>query len=114
VELAPEANGVVRVLEARRGSVSGDLPLTTFMSQCEGNFDAGGCIIDEPFQPRLPDGMIRCYMGTNKVVGFGHQFVKALLPPRRTMPPPNPNSETARNAVASAPSDTREDAPSLP
>jgi hypothetical protein len=82
VELAPEANGVVRVLEARRGSVSGDLPLTTFMSQCEGNFDAGGCIIDEPFQPRLPDGMIRCYMGTDKVVGFGHQFIKALLPPR--------------------------------
>ena len=25
--------------------------------------------------------MIRCYMGTDKVVGFGHQLIKALIPP---------------------------------
>jgi hypothetical protein len=25
--------------------------------------------------------MIRCYLGTAKVVGFGHQFIKALIPP---------------------------------
>ena len=52
----------------------------------------GGCIIDQPFQPRLPDGMIRCYMGTDKVVGFGHQLVKALIPP----PPEGPDSEAGR------------------
>jgi hypothetical protein len=92
VELVPEAEGIVRVLEARRGSVFADLPLTMFMSRCEVYFEAGGCIIDQPFQPRLPDGMIRCYMGADKVVGFGHQLIKALIPP----PPEGPESPAAQ------------------
>jgi hypothetical protein len=75
------AGGLVSVLEARRGSEPKILPLTEFMAICVGYFAAGGCIIDQPFQERLPDGMIRCYMGTDKVVGFGHQFIKALIPP---------------------------------
>jgi len=48
------------------------------MKRCETYFAAEGCIVDQPFQPRLPDGMIRCYMTSDKVVGFGHQLVKAL------------------------------------
>jgi hypothetical protein len=72
---------VVMVLEARRGSLPETVPLESFMSRCETYFGWGGCIIDQPFQPRLPDGMIRCYMGVDKVVGFGHQKIKALIPP---------------------------------
>ena len=49
------------------------------MARCEPYFAWDGCIIDQSFQPRLPDGMIRCYMGTDKVVGFGHQFIPAAL-----------------------------------
>ena len=78
----------VRVLHAQRGCIPEDLPLQEFMARCEPYFAWGGCIIDQPFQPRLPDGMIRCYMGTDKVVGFGHQFIKALIPP----PPEGPDS----------------------
>lgn len=77
---------VVRVLEARRGSMLETLPLEDFMSRCESYFGWGGCIIDQPFQPRLPDGMIRCYMGVDKVVGFGHQKIKALIAPPREGP----------------------------
>src|SRR5215510_15389975 len=62
------------------------------MGRCEPYFDWCGCIIDQPFQPRLPDGMIRCYMGTDKVVGFGHQLIKALIPP----PPEGPDSPPAQ------------------
>ena len=51
------------------------------MARCAAYFTPGGCIVDQPFQPRLPDGMIRCYMGADKVVEFGHQFIKALIPP---------------------------------
>ena len=83
---------VVRVLEARRGSMPEDMALADFMSGCKAYFAAGGCIVDQPFQPRLPDGMIRCYMGGNKVIGFGHQFIKALIPP----PPEGPDSEAAQ------------------
>lgn len=88
----PAPDATVRVLQARRGSVPEDLPLATFMKQCEAYFAAEGCIVDQPFQPRLPDGMIRCYMAGNKVVGFGHQLIKALIPP----PPEGPDSPAAQ------------------
>ena len=71
----------IRVLHAKRGSVPEDFGLAAFMAHCEPYLDGDGCIVDQPFQPRLPDGMIRCYMGGDKVVGFGHQFIKALIPP---------------------------------
>jgi hypothetical protein len=80
-ERAAGAVPVVTVLEARRGSVPETLPLDNFMARCETYFGWGGCIIDQPFQPRLSDGMIRCYMGVDRVVGFGHQKIKALIPP---------------------------------
>jgi hypothetical protein len=92
VEFLRGAN-TVRVLHARRGSVPEDLPLADFMARCAAYFDApNGCIIDQPFQPRLPDGMIRCYMSGDKVAGYGHQFIKALIPP----PPAGPDSPEAQ------------------
>ena len=75
------SDATVQVLHALRGSVPETMPLDDFMKQCEAYFANEGCIIDQPFQPRLPDGMIRCYMGEDKVVGFGHQLIKALIPP---------------------------------
>jgi hypothetical protein len=84
---------IVRVLHARRGSVPEDLPLAEFMGRCAAYFwTPDGCIIDQPFQPRLPDGMIRCYMGTDRVVGFEHQLIKALIAP----PPEGPDSPAAQ------------------
>jgi hypothetical protein len=71
---------IVRVLHARRGSVEEDLPLGDFMARCDQYFTGSGCLIDQPFQSRLPDGMIRCYLVRDGVAGFGHQLVKALMP----------------------------------
>src|SRR5262249_33508060 len=81
----------VRVLEAQQ-QVPEALALSAFMSRCEAYFAADGCILDQPFQVRLPDGMIRCYMGADKVVGFGHQLVRALMPP----PPEGPDKSGPR------------------
>ena len=36
--------------------------------------------------------MIRCYMGADRVVGFGHQLIRALIPP----PPEGPDSPSAQ------------------
>jgi hypothetical protein len=49
-------------------------------------------VIDQPYEERLADGMIRCYLVRDHVVGFGHQFVTALLPPPpgQAGPPPAP------------------------
>jgi hypothetical protein len=95
VELVSGSDGdeaLVEVLHARRGSVPERLALEDFMTRCEAYLIPGGCIVDQPFQPRLPEGMIRCYMGADKVVGFGHQLIRALLPP----PPEGPDSAAAQ------------------
>ena len=83
----------VRVLHAQRGSVPEDVALEAFMARCEPYFGGSdGCIIEQAFQPRLPDGMIRCYMGVDRVVGFGHQLIKALVEP----PPEGPDAPAAQ------------------
>ena len=82
----------VRLLHAQRGSVPEEMPLAAFMSRCEAYFGWGGCIVDQPFQPRLPDGMIRCYMAGERVAGFGHQYIKALIEP----PPEGPDLPAAQ------------------
>ncbi|MGV1760924.1 Cj0069 family protein [Rhizobium sp. A22-96] len=84
VELVGEPLGrstPVQVLEARSGSIPEELDLSDFISRCETYFADDGCIVDQPYQPRLPDGMIRCYMSGDTVVGFGHQHIKALVTP---------------------------------
>jgi hypothetical protein len=37
-------------------------------------------MIDQEFQERLTEGMIRCYLVHEKVAGFGHQAINALFP----------------------------------
>jgi len=83
---------IVRVLHARKGSIPTEMLLGEFMTHCEEYLTDNGCIIDQPFQLRLPEGMIRCYMSADKVIGFGHQLIKALVPP----PPEGPDSPTAQ------------------
>ena len=85
--------GKLRVLQAQRGSVPEEIAHADFMARCEAYLaEDDGAIVDQPFQARLPDGMIRCYMGVDQVVGFGHQFIKALIPP----PPEGPDSPAAQ------------------
>jgi hypothetical protein len=86
------SGGMVRVLHAQRGSVPEEIALRDFMARCAAYFEWGGCIIDQPFQERLPEGMIRCYMAGDRVAGFGHQLIKALIPP----PPEDPDSPAAQ------------------
>ena len=90
--LGGTSDDTVHVLHARRGSVPEEISLQSFMARCEPYFGWGGCIIDQPFQPRLPEGMIRCYMAGDRVAGFGHQLIKALIAP----PPEGPDSLAAQ------------------
>jgi hypothetical protein len=36
-------------------------------------------VIDQPFQARLSEGVVRCYMAGHRCAGFGHHKVKALV-----------------------------------
>jgi hypothetical protein len=71
----------VRVLEARGEAGQRTLPLAAFMAERLEDLGDGGGLVDQPFQARLLDGMVRCYMSGGEVVGFGHQMVRALAPP---------------------------------
>ena len=91
---APPEVGV-RVRHARRGSVDEVLPLGEFLARCEPYFEGNGRLINQAYQPRLPEGMIRCYLVHDKVAGFGHQAVNALCPappgaPADTVPATSP------------------------
>jgi hypothetical protein len=72
---------LVRVQEAHAGSEPVEMPLSGFLTHCERYFDDGGAIVDQPFQSRLRDGMIRCYVSEDRVAGFAHQHPGGLMAP---------------------------------
>ena len=82
----------VHTQHARRGSAPRDMTLGEFIGHMDKHFAGDGRMIDQPFQERLADGMIRCYMVHDEVVGYGHQLIKALLPP----PTEGPDSAAAQ------------------
>ena len=80
VEPHPGDPKLIRVWHALRGSVQQDMTIEAFIAQCEQYFSGNGKIIDQPYQDRLVEGMVRCYMVGDKVAGFGHQSINALFP----------------------------------
>lgn len=72
----------VLVRHAQRGSE----PMTWAMSDFIGSLapyfapEAGGHMIDQAWQPRLSEGMVRAYLVGDRVAGFGHQAINALHP----------------------------------
>lgn len=87
VEILP-SEGTLRVVvaEAANEAPPQDMPLERFLQDCERYFNDGGLLVDQPFQERLPEGMIRCYMACDRVAGFAHQYPKGLLPPSHLRP----------------------------
>jgi hypothetical protein len=71
------AGSRVRVLDATKVA-SEELALDAFLARCARYFE-DGCVIDQPFQSRLTEGVVRCYMAGDRCAGFGHQKVKALV-----------------------------------
>jgi hypothetical protein len=53
-------------------------------------FGGTGCFVIQPFAERLADGMIRCDMVHDRLAGFGHQFVTALMPVNAGETAPDP------------------------
>ena len=74
------AGEMVEVREAHADSEPRVMPVSTFVAERTGDL-AFGPLVDHAYQPRLPEGMIRCYMAGDRVAGFGHHLVRALAPP---------------------------------
>ena len=82
VERADASGGLLRVRHAQRGSEEELLDLKALLQRLAPYFDAanGGHMIDQAWQPRLAEGMVRAYLVEDRVAGFGHQAVNALYP----------------------------------
>jgi hypothetical protein len=96
VELLAGAAGrpMVRVLDATQDA-SEELALDAFFERCVEYFE-DGCVIDQAFQPRLSEGVVRCYMAGERCAGFGHHKVRALVEA------PSARAEAGRRLYTSA------------
>jgi hypothetical protein len=89
-----DGGGSLKVRHAQRGSADERLDLQALLARMAPYFEpeAGGHMIDQAWQPRLAEGMVRAYLVGDRVAGFGRQAVNALYPaaPGQPAPPPGP------------------------
>jgi hypothetical protein len=73
---------LLKLRHARRGSEEELVDLPGLLQCMAPYFEPaqGGHMIDQAWQPRLAEGMVRAYLVGARVTGFGHQAVNALHP----------------------------------
>jgi hypothetical protein len=83
---------LLKVRHAQRGSEEESIDMPGLVQRMAPYFEPaqGGHMIDQDWQPRLADGMVRAYLVEDRVTGFGHQAVNALFPalPGQSAPQP--------------------------
>jgi len=89
-----EGSPLLRVRHAQRGSEEERIDLAALLQRMAPYFEPanGGHMIDQAWQPRLVDGMVRAYLVEDRLAGFGHQAINALYPaqPGEAAPAPGP------------------------
>jgi hypothetical protein len=109
----PQPETVICVRHAKRGCSEERIMLGEFYGRCDPYFSDRGRMIDQEYQDRLQEGMVRCYLVHDKVVGFGHQAINALFPaplgapsteaplpgPRLYHPPSMPEFQTLKRKL---------------
>ncbi len=65
---------------AQRGSGVEEGAFARVLERLAPYFADGGHMIDQAWQPRLREGMVRAYLVRGRVAGFGHQAINALYP----------------------------------
>lgn len=77
-----EATGVgqVRIQAADGDPTPRTLSLPALIAARMPDFREAGGLVDQAYQPRLTEGMVRCYMSGDRAAGFGAQQVRALAP----------------------------------
>ena len=80
----------LQLRHAQRGSDATVVDLETVLQTMAPYFELGNGshMIDQAWQPRLVDGMVRAYLVADRVAGFGHQLVNALHPGTSDAPAP--------------------------
>lgn len=87
---SPETLVLVQRSEPRNVTPLEPTTLGTFLADCRSYFAWSGSLIDQPYQPRLAEGMVRVYFVHDEVVGFCHQWPQGLLSPDTATPAAEP------------------------
>ncbi len=79
-------SGLLKLRHAQRGSEEELVDMAGLLQRMAPYFEPaqGGHMVDQAWQPRLTEGMVRAYLVGDHVAGFGHQALNALHP---TLPP---------------------------
>ena len=98
-------NSESRVLarHAPRGNAEVEISFDEFVGLMAPYFEDGGHMVDQAWQPRLSEGMVRCYLVQDRVAGFGLQAVNALHPPlagNDSTEPPQPSQRTYHHRIS--------------
>lgn len=90
--IAQEGADSFAVRHAQRGADEERGPFSLVLERLAPYFEDGGHMVDQAWQARLTEGMIRAYLVRDRVAGFGHQAVNALYPATggEPAPPPGP------------------------
>jgi hypothetical protein len=75
-----EGAGTFAVRHAQRGAVEERGPFSLVLKRLAPYFADGGHMVDQAWQARLAEGMVRAYLVEDRVAGFGYQAVNALFP----------------------------------
>ena len=92
IEALDPTQGLLKVRHAQRGSEEEVIDMAALRTRMAPYFEPaqGGHMIDQAWQPRLADGMVRAYLVGDRVSGFGRQAINALYPARPGEPAPQP------------------------
>ncbi len=71
---APASDAARVVVQAAADDRVEVVPVPEFIERCRPYFSGAGCMVDQAFQPRVGEGMVRCYLSLDKVVGFSEQW----------------------------------------
>ena len=82
------STGPLTLRHAQRGSEEEIVDLPALLQRMAPYFEPaqGGHMIDQAWQSRLADGMVRAYLVEDRVTGFGHQALNALHPTEQPGP----------------------------
>ncbi|MDA8292098.1 MAG: Cj0069 family protein [Actinomycetota bacterium] len=69
----------VQVRQARASDEGERVSLEELLRRCASYFAWSGVLVDQEYQPRLGEGLVRCYLSHDRVVGFCHQWPTGLL-----------------------------------
>lgn len=85
-----DGSSLLKVRHAQRGDEEQRLSMEELQERLAPYFapENGGHMVDQAWQPRLVDGMVRAYLVEDRVAGFGHQAVNALYPATAGEPAP--------------------------